>query len=221
MIISLLKPFLNKGLRRSLRIVRHEYETQRAHRVSIRNAKRFVGMADLRLNLGCGSKIKTGWINIDRDASADLRLDLREKLPFADGSVCWIYSEHFFEHLQYPKESGHFLRECCRVLAPGGRLDIGVPDSEWPIKSYSDESSEYFRLARERFHPKWCNTKMHHLNFHFRQGEEHKYAYDEETLKAELNKAGFVSIRRREFDSEMDSPDRAIGTLYLQSQRSK
>jgi predicted SAM-dependent methyltransferase len=215
MLGGLISPFSTRGFRRSLRLARYELKLQRIHRASLRKAKDYAGRRDLRLNLGSGANCKSGWINIDRDPKADLHLDLRENFPFSDSSAAWIYSEHFFEHLEFPKEASHFLSECFRVLRPGGRLDIGVPDTEWPIKSYSDDASEYFRVAREAFHPKWCDTKMHHLNFHFRQGNEHKYAYDEETLTAVLRKHQFVEIRRRDFDPDIDSRARAIGTLYL------
>jgi predicted SAM-dependent methyltransferase len=202
-------------------MVRFEFKNQRTHRASVRKSKIYRGQRRLRLNIGCGTNYKSGWINIDQFSKADLRLDLRENLPFENGSAAFIYCEHFFEHLRFPKEAYHFLRECHRVLEAGGKLDIGVPDSEWPIRSYSDETSEYFRLAREHFHPKWCNTKMHHLNFHFRQWDEHRYAYDEETLAAVLKKGNFVNVYRREFDRELDSEARSVGTLYMRSQKNR
>jgi hypothetical protein len=54
---------------------------------------------------------------------------------------------------------------------------------------------------------------MHNLNYHFRQGREHKYAYDLETLKQILEEAGFVSVERRPLDPEFDSPDRMVDSL--------
>lgn len=206
----------SQGFRRSLRVARYEWRLQRMHRQAVRKARAYSRQTDLKLNLGCGKNHKPGWIGIDRDPSADLQLDLREDLPFADNSAAVIYSEHFFEHLQYPKEASHFLRECLRILKPGGVLHVGVPDTEWPVKAYSVDTEDYFKTAKELFHPKWCDTKMHHLNFHFRQGDEHKYAYDEETLSSVLTRHGFVSIRRRSFDAQLDTPSRGIGTLYMQ-----
>jgi hypothetical protein len=58
----------------------------------------------LRLNLGCGPNAKPGWINIDFfDSRADLRLDVRKRWPFPNGSVSQVYSEHVFEHLEIVK----------------------------------------------------------------------------------------------------------------------
>lgn len=203
------------GLRRSLRVVAYEWRLQRQHLRSVRQARRYRGQTGLLLDLGSGPSHRAGWIAIDRHPAADLQLDLREEFPFDSASADWIYSEHFFEHLSYPKEAGRFLRECRRVLRSGGRLDLGVPDSEWPLQAYSHDGAGYFQLARERFHPKGCDTRLHHLNFHFRQGDEHKYAYDEETLLRVLQKQGFTSVRRRDYDPALDSAHRQPGTLYL------
>jgi hypothetical protein len=56
---------------------------------------------------------------------------------------------------------------------------------------------------------------MEHINFHFRQGFEHRFAYDFETMEHALKEAGFVEIRQREFDSDLDSKNRELGTLYV------
>jgi hypothetical protein len=45
-------------------------------------------------NLGSGFHPKIDWVNVDLIDEADLQLDLRERLPFDDGSVSDIYSEH-------------------------------------------------------------------------------------------------------------------------------
>lgn len=169
----------------------------------------------LRLNLGSGPVTKAGWVCIDLQKGADLQLDVREEFPFADGSVSILYSEHFFEHLEFPKQTTHFLREAKRVLEKGGLLSLGVPDTEWPLKAYSDDTEGYFPWVRAGQHPNWCRTRLQHLNFHFRQGDEHKYAYDFETLEAVLSQQGFQSIRRRDFDPSLDSAARERGTLYV------
>jgi len=57
--------------------------------------------------------------------------DLREPLPLPDGSVAQIHTEDFLEHIR-PAEIVALLTECHRVLRPGGRLRIAVPDYENP-----------------------------------------------------------------------------------------
>jgi predicted SAM-dependent methyltransferase len=170
-------------------------------------------LRDVKLNLGCGPCIKPGWINVDSwSAGADLQLDLRESLPFPDGCASFIHSEHFFEHLEYPFPARTFLLECCRILKLGGILSLGVPDTEWPMVCYATGERAYFDWVR-KFDPSWCNTRMHNLNYHFRQGKEHKYAYDLETLKQILEETGFIQIERRCFDPELDSRARMVEWL--------
>ena len=111
-----------------------------------------------------------------------------------------------------------FLAECCRVLEPDGLFSVGVPDTEWPLLEYARVKDDgYFRMVKERWHPAWCETEIEHINYHFRQGTEHRFAYDYATLEKALARSGFGEIRRRDFDPELDSEDRRIGTLYAEA----
>jgi SAM-dependent methyltransferase len=90
----------------------------------------------MKLNIGCGPNRKKGWDNIDLLPDVDLSLDMREAMPFSENSATIIYSEHFFEHLDYPEPAKRFLKECHRILRPGGIFSVGVPDTEWPLLAY-------------------------------------------------------------------------------------
>jgi hypothetical protein len=105
-----------------------------------------------------------------------------------------------------------------RVLQDGGEFEVGVPDTEWPIQAYGNPNHEYWSVA-SKYDPKDYVTQLDHLNYHFRQGRQHQYAWDEETLKLALQKAGFISISRREFDPNIDSESRRVGTLYMKASR--
>lgn len=60
------------------------------------------------------------------------------RLPFADNSVQYVYSEHMLEHL-LPSGGGlMFLREAWRVLAPGGVLRLVTPDLDKRVWLYSN-----------------------------------------------------------------------------------
>jgi SAM-dependent methyltransferase len=65
-------------------------------------------------------------------------IDLRARLPFADGSADAVYHSHVLEHLERGQAAA-FLAECRRVLKPGGVLRIAVPDLEGICRRYLRE----------------------------------------------------------------------------------
>jgi Methyltransferase domain len=76
------------------------------------------------LNLGAGSFPEPGWVNVDAVAlpGIDAVHDLDTfPWPWPDGQVQRIKAYDVFEHVDKPLE---FMRECWRVLEPGGMLDI-------------------------------------------------------------------------------------------------
>jgi predicted SAM-dependent methyltransferase len=212
---------LSTGVIEALRSLRAELGLQRLHRSGVRGARRYAGAGSLRLHLGSGPNYKPGWVNIDLLSSdpSDLLLDLREPLPFANGSAAYIYSEHVFEHFSYPGEVNRLLAECLRVLAPGGTFDVGVPDTQQAIYDCCIlRDPDKLARARELWHPPWCDLPLHQLNYHFRQGTEHKYAWDFETLSSVLAKAGFATIGQRDFDPGLDD-ERRMGTLHVRAHK--
>ena len=83
-----------------------------------------MGMHDmLRLNIGAGPWSLPGFENIDiQDGGIDAA-----NLPYADGAVDEIYASHVLEHFDHTK-TYEVMREWVRVLRPGGKLSISVPD---------------------------------------------------------------------------------------------
>jgi predicted SAM-dependent methyltransferase len=228
LIREFVKARLSDGSRRAVRALIEELKLQRIHRRSLHDVHRYLDRGDLKLHLGCGGNCKPGWVNIDISLvklpigprNPDLWLDLREDLPFPDGSASVIYSEHFFEHLDYPRDVKHLLREAMRVLEPRGLFSVGVPDTAYALESYVYGNEEFFRVTRERkWHPAWCRTWMHQINYHFWQDGEHKWQYDFETLAQVLADAGFVDVVQRPFDPSLDSEYRRWGTLYADARK--
>ena len=192
----------------------------------------YKGRRDLLVNIGCGERGKPGWENVDLFDSPGVNClyDCRRGLPFADDAVKGIFTEHFFEHLDYTEEVPFFLSECNRVLQPGGVIRIIVPDAEKYVRAYCAEGWEDLTRVRPlnpdhsdvHFGSKF-NTKMEVLNAVFRQYFAHKFAYDFPTLEFLLRRYGFSGIQKQTFgrstspELAIDSPDRVSESLYAEA----
>lgn len=184
--------------------------------------RRLAGVKDCRVNIGCGSRPTPGWINLDvQPVQGCMVWDCRDGLPFSDNAVAAIYSEHAFEHLDLETEAKPLLRECRRCLQASGVLRIVVPDAGAYLRAYGKTWDPLVAMRpleradggwRDPWLGKIYQTQMQLINAVFRQGAEHKYAYDEETLVLILREAGFSRIVRQRFAVSIDeqmAPDNA------------
>ena len=196
------------------------------HKSGVRKAHK-LGVENMKLNVGSGAYVKEGFLNVDFSPDADLRIDLRQRLPFPEGVCDLVFSEHFLEHLKYPEEALRFIGDCQRILRPDGVISISVPGTEWPLEEYVKGQSEYLQACLI-WHPVQCTTFMEHINYHFRQRwagssdtdfDCHRFAYDFETLKKLLEQCGFSDVRQRSYDPELDSEHRRIGSLFVSAKK--
>lgn len=91
----------------------------------------------MRANLGCGGHVRNGWVNIDvvKTGPDVIVHDLSKGVPLPDVSCKVVYHSHVLEHLRKP-DARLFMRECYRVLQPGGVLRTVVPDLERMCRAY-------------------------------------------------------------------------------------
>src|SRR6185312_6510958 len=90
------------------------------------------------INLGCGSHFHPGWVNVDFSKTGEdvIAQNLLNGIPFDDNTFEVVYHSHVLEH--FPKHQAKaFIRECYRVLKPGGIIRVAVPDLEQIVKNYS------------------------------------------------------------------------------------
>jgi hypothetical protein len=106
----------------------------------------------LRLNLGCGGEVISGWLNHDRTMrpGVDLAWDLRERpWPLDDDSCERILARDVLEHLA---DVVGFMDECWRLLKPGGTLVVQAvlaqTQNQWidptHVRGFVPASFEYF-----------------------------------------------------------------------------
>ncbi len=187
---------------------------------------------NLLLNVGAGDSGKDGWINLDGFAGTKVNClyDARKRLPFPSDSIRGIFSEHFFEHIDYTEEAPRFLKECYRVLRDGGVLRIIVPDAEKYLLAYAEGGwQEFQRLRpldeqmRDSYYGWKYSTRMELINYVFRQGQQHKFAYDFETLELLLKRNGFQEVRKQEYGRSeipelcIDLKVRETESLYVEA----
>ena len=102
-----------------------------------------------KLNLGCGTDIRPDYVNLDVAPleGVDVVHDLDVlPLPFEDGSFSEILCLDVLEHVDYPP----LLKECLRLLRPGGRLVLEGPH-------YSSNNNYVDPTHRNRFSVKTFN----------------------------------------------------------------
>lgn len=202
-------------------------------RLSSRNrARGFEKAKDLLLNVGAGNSGKDGWINLDAysGTNIDCVYDARKRLPFPSDSIKGIFAEHFFEHIDYTEEAPHFLRECYRVLRHGGVLRIIVPDAEKYLTAYVKGGWQEFQKVRplddrlrDNYYGWKYNTRMELINHVFRQGQQHKFAYDFETMEFLLKQNGFTDVRKQAYGRSImtelciDREIRQTESLYVEA----
>jgi predicted SAM-dependent methyltransferase len=94
-------------------------------------------MKPILVNLGCGARHHPDWLNFDiHSTSPDVfPCNLLEGVPLPDASCDAVYNAALLEHLPR-QDAERFLRECHRILKPGGTLRIGVPDLERIARIY-------------------------------------------------------------------------------------
>lgn len=209
----ILKNVVPVGLRGTARMVITDLSAPLARR----RVPSLLALHPLLLHLGSGGEHKDGWVNVDLAGDpVELAWNLARPLPFPAGTVDAVFHEHLLEHI--PLAAGAALmRECRRVLKPGGVLRIGVPDAGRLVRSYADDDGYL-----ESLHPGRPTSLLAVQELFY--WHRHRTMYDFETLDFLVRTARFERVQERQFgDSALDpAPDterRRAETLYVETVR--
>lgn len=151
-----------------------------------------------KLQVGAGGVDYPGWLNTDiYPAAGEVYLDLTKRFPVPDGSFQYIFGEHVVEHLNYD-DGLTMLRECYRVLAPGGKIRFATPNLLKYLQLFQDPKSpeiDSYLNAKLHWHgwPQASRRESVILNMEMRSFG-HQFLYDPGTLSDRLTQAGFRMI---------------------------
>ena len=161
-----------------------------------------LNVPELRLDVGCGEAgPHPGHVGVDIRALPGIGIlsstwGIDAHLP--PGSVSAFYSRHTLEHITYPQVR-RTLASWFRLLKPGGRVHILVPDLAFHIAQFLDPAPRSPSPAN----PAWTQRQHALAGFYGWQREAdrklwdvHKCGYTEEIMGELLGEAGFVRYAR-------------------------
>jgi predicted SAM-dependent methyltransferase len=147
-----------------------------------------MGLDGIRLHVG-GREKRDGWAILDAlpGTAVDYVGNCTDLSFLSDASCAEIYASHVLQHLGYDRELPNTLAGIHRVLKPGGRLCVSVPDLEILCRLFLEPSLNgdgRFHVMQMMFGGRANAHDVHYAGFNF------------EFLRAFLHETGFRNIRR-------------------------
>jgi predicted SAM-dependent methyltransferase len=164
--------------------------------------------AEIRLHIG-GKERRAGWtvLDIAPGPHVDIVGNCSDLSSLADGSCLEIYASHVLEHLGYDGEVQRALKGFHRVLAPGGRLRVSVPDMEVLCRLFLLPNMDFqhrYHVMRSLFGGRTSPHDIHDTGMFY------------EYLGALMHGAGFRDIRRvSEFGEFKDASSLKCGNVLV------
>ncbi len=133
------------------------------------------------LNVGTGGKDLVGWVNLDETKPGDVLAQV-PPFPFRDECFDEILMSHVVEHMTLD-DGRALIKECHRILKPGGVVTVIVPDGKIISLAYLAGQIDNWKLND------W-------LLYSYCQESQHRWLYDRRTLNQLVADVGFVGLRR-------------------------
>ena len=188
---------------------------------------------ELYVQYGCGLSSPEGWLNFDASPTLRIQKtpllnvllkkklnvvfpasvlfgDIIKGLPVADNSCDGVYCSHTLEHLAL-NDLRIALKNTYRILKPGAVFRCIVPDLEFYARKYLSSLEQGDPNASMNFmgedsllgiesRPRGLNGLVNS----FFGNSHHLWMWDYPSLSAEIAAAGFIKIRRCQFN---DNPN--------------
>jgi predicted SAM-dependent methyltransferase len=153
-----------------------------------------------KLQIGTSNNILDGWLNTDSFLNHPpiVYLNATASFPFDANTFDYVMAEHMIEHIEYD-EGQMMLRECYRVLKPGGRARFSTPDVGILLalhaKTKTEAQSRYVDWIVATLLPEIRECKDVFVINNAFHSWGHRFLYDRDTLELALSSAGFREIR--------------------------
>lgn len=143
----------------------------------------------MKLNVGCGLNILKGYVNIDKvKTTPETVVKDILNLDYPDNSVEEIYMRHVIEHF-FEDDIKKLLKNCYRMLQPGGKLVIETPDFDRIVEAWTKKILPKELLNKFLFgFGAAASTRERELHM------IHKFVFDQELLTRFLNEQGFTVV---------------------------
>lgn len=216
---SLIKPLVHKVLSGKTYVQDLVTETKRISYRLQRQAiiDEYLSSHDCRkLQVGGGANPFPGWLNTDLTPAANtIFLDATEVFPFENESFDYVFCEHMIEHISYGQALG-MLKECFRVLRPGGKIRVSTPNLQVYLNLFSTKKDKTQQQYLEWMSKNWLlkqNVQEKEGSFVLNlvmHGWGHLFIYDEATLKLSLEKVGFTHTQQYQCSESEDENLRGL-----------
>lgn len=151
----------------------------------------------LKLEIGPGpTKIASDWITVNsiKTESTDVVFEFGElQLPFADNHFDLVYMSHVLEHVPW-QNTVRALIDVCRILKPGGIVEIWVPDFKKIVHAYlhGECGDNWRKYNLDNDYMTWVNGRI----FTYDPGlnNYHRACFDSRYLEKCMSNAGFHQI---------------------------
>ncbi|MDD5649636.1 MAG: glycosyltransferase [Candidatus Nanoarchaeia archaeon] len=154
-----------------------------------------------KLNLGCGNKRIEGYINVDivKIPEVDEVFNFYE-IPYQDNTISTISSEHALEHVSADKAK-QAIKEWFRVLEPGGKLELYIPDLELCAKGYveGDNSRTINGFKEKNWYKMTLYGAQRPENGSDAEHQFHLNGFSKDEIKELLEEAGFIITHLRNY----------------------
>lgn len=161
-----------------------------------------------KLQIGAGDNNFADWLNTDLfPGQGQVFLDATRRFPMADGTIHYIFAEHVIEHVTFDQGNA-IVRECQRVLAPGGRIRLVTPNLDRFVALFTANPTEQQRgymAGKAAWHrwPQTAHSPTFILNMQLREWG-HQFVYTPGMLISILEQAGFKEVREFQADQTGD-----------------